>query len=511
MKSFKKTGLLIITGFVLLAMSACGSTEQNSDGGMVKEIEETEAEVKYVDSQGVTDTINTIKLSRVDETGIDGVPASKDDCLETGEYIKEIQEEINEYADRNYQDPEDYAAAIERVNNLAEKWRGDGIVTTVTNHGDYIYIEFSNGIHYIFKPFSSETSSAAGDLQVSIITAEPFKTEFDARNEETKNICHDCVDGAAQKIADAYDQFIWKTDLDNQDVTLGRVFSDFSTNEMILWNGHGLYTEEEGPCLVLTETIYDTYYENFSFMVLANSGCYVITPKMINTYVGDMSGSFIYLNSCSGLRTTALCDAFQNKGAAAIVANSDVINTIYASNIMAATMENMLEGNDLDTSMAAAKEIYGNQDSNFYKDSGALASAVPTVYCGGDYCLAVEKEENDLEDGRYTGAYVADSGTEFPTDGNIRYAKVEDGKLTIDGTVGYWNSDWTNFTKFDDKKRVIKLADGCTIASQEAEEARSTDENEFNEMFGLGSSSAYGIWITITIQNGEVVSILFGA
>ena len=67
---------------------------------------------------------------------------------------------------------------------------------------------------------------------------------------------------------------------------------------------------------------------------------------------------------------------------------------------MAAVVDNLFAGNNLDSAMAMAKETYGEKDSYLYTEDGALDYAVPTVYCGENYMFA-EEELSSLEDGRY--------------------------------------------------------------------------------------------------------------
>ena len=501
MGGLRKICTVIICGATLL-LSACGNTANKS-------ADDTGTKGKKVES---------VALNRAD--GSDSTASiSEEDYDECRKYIENIYDEIGEYDKRDYANDGDIAEAVDKVAELAETWKEDGTATTVTKHDSYVYIEFANGIRYFFAPASPGTSAVGSDIHVSVYSLQPAKTEFAARNNETQVADDNATDVAAKKIADAYDNYEWEYDLDDKELTLLKVAA-LGPNEVILWNGHGGWFEECGSTLVLSETIDDVNYIGDDIYYIENDGNYLVTSYFVDSYIKDLSNTFLYLSTCSGLRDTGLADSFKNKGAAAIVANTDVITTIYTSNVMSAVVDGLLEGSDLDSAMALAKEKYGEQDLEFYEDDGALGYAVPTVYWGGDYTFA--EESNSFEDGEYQTFKVdnqsgyCDNFITADADGNrtsaagFYEASIRDGNLYISGGIALhsWNPR-NHIEKFYPYSEYeIALSDSCvfeeTFVGEIPEETKTMEE-----MNQLLQQSKTMDTLTLEITNGEVVKLSF--
>lgn len=471
----KKMGLARRVGTMLLCamlvnLSGCG-TPTSSDSEVEKE---NQAE--------------SVVLERIDDVNTEEQILEENDYEKCSSCIDDIYGEIDKYDNRGYSEEGDITTAVSIVSNLAEEWKEQGIVNEVNTHGSYVYIEFTSGIKYFYSPAMPGTSAAESDTQVSIYSLQPAKTEFAERNEETALADANATDGAAKKIADAYDDFSWRYNLDDKDVTCQTV-ADFTSDEVILWNGHGGYFEECGSTLVLSETINDVHYKGDYLCYIVNDGNYLITSDFVNAYLGDLSNTFLYLSTCSGLRDTGLVESFRNKGAAAIVANTDVITTIYTSNVMAAVVDGMVEGNTLDDAMTLAKQQYGECDSVFYEDAGALGYAVPTVYCGGDYMF--DRFEN-LPDGTYqsdptyTGS-ISDNMT----------------SLTLDSAVWQNYNDWDWEVVLEKNVYRFRIAEDCKVTIYTYEPYTTSLEESLDRVNSFMNGS--GLNIDFVIKDGEII------
>ena len=237
-KKLRKIFVVWICGAMLL-MSACGDTTNKAS-------DEMDAKKNKVES---------VALKRVDGSA-SPASISEEDYDECRKYIEDVYKEIGEYDERDYANDGDIAGAVEKVAQLAETWKEEGIATTVTKHESYVYIEFTNGIRYFFAPATPGTSAVGSDTHVSVYSLQPAKTEFASRNDETKTADDNATDVAAKKIADTYDNYDWEYDLDDKELTIPAVMG-FGSNEVILWNGHGGWFEECGSTLVLSETMDD--------------------------------------------------------------------------------------------------------------------------------------------------------------------------------------------------------------------------------------------------------------
>lgn len=482
----------------LVFVSGCGTSTDNA---------ENEAKNK----------VETVALERTDGVSEDKLNLSDEDYEECSNCIDDIYETISKYDNRGYSEDGDIKAAVDEVSTLAEEWKEEGTVSEVKTHDSYVYIEFASGMKYFFSPSTPGTSAVGSDTQVSVYSIQPAKTEFAERNSETETADTNATDAAAKKIDDTYDNYFWKYDLDDKEVTFQTV-ADFASNDVVLWNGHGGYFEECGSVLVLSETIDDVHYKGDNLYYIVNDGNYLITSFFVDTYVGDISNTFLYLSTCSGLRDTGLADSFKNKGAAAIVANTDVINTIYTSNVMASVVDGLVEGNTLDEAMAVAKKQYGDQDSFSYEEYGALGYAVPTVYCGGDYTFAeigfadgeYQTNKTDNQSGYCDNIIMADADGNRTSAPGFYEAYIQDGYLHINGGIALhsWEprSHIVSFYPYSEYK--IELADSCyceeTFVGEIPAEERTIDEMDL-----LLQQAQSLDMITMEISDGVIVKLSF--
>ncbi len=485
----KKRLSLCIAVMLIMAIcfSACGNnaTSSSSVSSGNKTSETTKANA---DENQVT------KLPL--QSNQDYTPLTSDDYKVFDECISDITE-IAKGASNN-------ADALNKVNEKAESLKNEGKVSVVNKHDSYVYIEFKSGIRYVYYLQNPETSTVGSDVKVTVTSMQPFKTEFASRNKETETADKKATDDSAEKIANAYENYTWSINLDDSAVTFQKVVDTFVSNSVILWSGHGGYTNEFGCFLALSITKKDLKIDDPDLACFGNDGNYLITPEFIKKYVGNMSNSFVYLSTCCGLKDNSLCSVLQSKGASAIVANTDVINTIYTSNMMSAVVDHLLEGNNLDAAMAAAKKTYGAQDPNTYPEQGSAGHAVPTVFCGGDYKFAEnDSAENDLADGKYhTMSLLAGGEGLDPNKTSVcTSAVIKDGYLII--TASFYKLDNMGSPTGElipNKERHIKLSNEALIITPVF---RQTVEQYLNR---VESGEIAAPDLSVEIKNGEVVS-----
>ena len=374
----KKFFVILATLFLCVSFTACG----NSGAGTNNQASSN--------SGSVSSSAATPQKSNAIVRNING----KSNGYKAKDYnfLREHTSQLKKYVDitgESYKTPEERENAIKKVAEIASEWQEKGDVKEVKQRDTYVSITYSNGMIYIFYPMSSDETSGAvpSDTHVSIYSLQVLKDVISSAGDKETEIAYDAAtDGSAAKIADALENFTWDHDLDNNGVTLSEV-AHIGQNKVVLWCGHGAYLKDYGPCLLLEEGCDDTEYRDITINYIANDDKYVIAPEFVLNYCDDMTGTFIYLSTCSGLRDNRLVEAFSAKNATAIVANTDVINTIYSCNMMTRVVDQLVAGDNLDKAMAVAKETYGAEDPYFYPFEGAIGHAVPTVYKGGDYQL----------------------------------------------------------------------------------------------------------------------------
>ena len=430
----KKKVLVILASLILCAsFTACGKASAKNERQLSSSSESITSSSKSTQTANVaTKTINENSDSGEGYT------------VEDYNFLKEYTSQLEGFVDltgKSYKTAEERLKAVKIAGAIASEWQRKGDAKVVNQHDNYVYVELSNGMTYIYYPMASDEVNGGVplDTHVSIYTMQVHKDECE-KSEDQKIASTAATDSSAAKIADALDNFTWDHNLDNKDVTLYEV-AHIGQNKFVLWHGHGAYFEERGPCLVFAENYFEVRYKDAENLCFLNSGNYLVTPQFVNKYFDDMTGTFIYLSTCSGLKDNRLAEAFSAKNATAIVANTDVIERFYTCNMMTKVVDQLVAGDNLDTAMAVAKETYGAEDPSFFPDHGAIGHAVPTVYKGGDYRLFVKpmlyfsiKDDNGLPLSgvtiEYTFGEMADysGGTTLETDG--------EGRATVDAKVG---------------------------------------------------------------------------
>ena len=270
-----------------------------------------------------------------------------------------------------------------------------------------ISIRLKSGTPIFYMPSIDGIDEEGEGLSVTVLTLQPCLEKYSIWTKKYTSL----VDKSAKQIDKEIDLCVFRTetDLDNAEVTFDTI-KNFSSNQIVIWHGHGGYKNSLHSFLVtgIKETdISQEEREKYNReidkgnLVLCKSGNYAITSKFIDEYCGDLSGSFFYLGTCHSGEDETFANALLNKGAEAVVGNSATISTIYNLLIQNKTLTNMLlkdENNEyytLKEALETAKTELGKNDNNY---SGSVGTnATPLIFGGKDaenYSFNEYKEEN---------------------------------------------------------------------------------------------------------------------
>ncbi len=376
MKLVKKEKLLLCILLILMATvySGCGKNETN------KSVEEEKSAYTMT---------GMVSLEPVDGIAVSTNILSEKDYNTYIESVDDLLDEVSSYRDRDYSEEGDISESIDIVYDYAVKLRDKSIATTVEKYDTYMFVEFSSGIQWMFMP-ELEGVNAGGDKGlVSIWSVQEGKSSY-IGNPAAVEADQRATDGAAEKIANAYDNYSWDVNIDDEEVTM-QTGKDLSKNQIVLWDGHGGYGEQYGGSFICTkEKFTGRIPDDGKLWKTVNDHEYVITSYLIDTYVDDLSNSFLMFGICDGAKENNLIESFRQKNAAALVMFTDITTTSYAGNMMAAIVDYMLESHTLDEAMALAKADYGEHDPNLWKKYGADDYSRPVVCFGGDYKFGTE-------------------------------------------------------------------------------------------------------------------------
>lgn len=354
---------------------------------------------------------------------------------ETQKTVEEIQAALIEiervHADENGCVAEDQKAVVmEEVAAFLEEARTAGRVLLYQVEGCSVDIKLSSGLSLAYTIKEEGADSIGKDISMTVLTCQPQFTEMGGEAfssggayvlPEGVDFLLGMLDAAAADIDTAFDnyEFSESVNYNEEDVTLELVQS-FGPNQVILWHGHGYYGPIVKSCLCTGEPFdWDAYLWDVEYYLdcvsnrivnglLLTSDTTIISSGYIEKYCGNLSNSFIYLAACYSGAHSGLAQAFLDKGAEAVVANTDEILRVYNVAMLYETVERMTKVNEetnnyytLGEALQAAKEVYGASDADSrYGGKGAT----PVIFGGataGNFRFG-DKEEY-TEKGTLTG------------------------------------------------------------------------------------------------------------
>ena len=288
----------------------------------------------------------------------------------------------------------DALSAVERyVRSLRE--RGDVIFYETSGSG--IIIKLASGLSIYYSPNIDGVDGIGSDVSMRVITCQPCLSMYSGLDQYMG-----FPDRAASEIGAGFSNYTFSVanNYDNSAVSLERIKS-FTSDQIVLWHGHGGYTDSYHSFLLTGEDFdLDAWRRDVEYwwdcvrgrIIESSDGRVMISSKFIDEYCGNLDHSFFYLAACQSGKDDVLANAFLNKGAAAVIANTETIYTIYNLTMEYGvahflTQLNAETGNyyTLSEALSAAKAKHGANDSVWYTGSDPKSeAAAPEIFGGSD-------------------------------------------------------------------------------------------------------------------------------
>ncbi len=247
---------------------------------------------------------------------------------------------------------------------------------------DCIEVELNSGISYIISPKIKDCNAGGSDTRIQVATYQPCRTDFIKERFPVKYL--DQLDAGAELIDDAFEMYEFykdgsnaDNDLEDMEVTFESILK-FPNYNIILWDGHGGYTDDKGAFLVVGDEC--TSEKDKKYMrdmeagriLSTTSGHYAITGNFIREYIPDdaLKNSIIYLGTCHSGEDERLVQNFLDKGAMAVYANSGTIYTKYNLSMIYSVSEGLTKQWDngryytIGEALEYAKEENGENDGD---------------------------------------------------------------------------------------------------------------------------------------------------
>lgn len=383
--------------------------------------------------------------------------------------IENISAQFDAISDK-YEDPygnipaASKASAMSEVEAYVKKLYASGEVVRYEKNDSNIVCKLKSGLTVVYQPQVDGLDSIGADVSMSIVTMQPCLSTYSS----SLNTYMRLPDNAANAIASEFSNYTFDSsnNLDNSEVSLERIRS-ISSNQVVIWHGHGGYSRSNHSFLVTGEDFnWNKWWFDVEYwwdcvqdrILQGSNGKAMFTSKYVDKYCGNMNNSLIYLAACQSGKDNVLANAFLNKGATAVVANSETIYTTYNTRMENAILTRMTTVNSstsnyytLGEALVAAKGQYGENDGSEYH-------AAPQIFGGNN---AVNYRFGDVKPGRIEGQVcraddrstpIANASIKIYKDGSVVKSLVSDSRgryeaelnpgdyqvnITADGYIGF--------------------------------------------------------------------------
>ena len=275
------------------------------------------------------------------------------------ESITELSAVADSFEDRSGHVPaEKVEEAITAVYESAVEMPG---VARCTKDEYGVFIEMKEGLDYVYNPPVADMDQGNGELK--IITMQPYYSQNKRGNADYD---HDGLDVCAAETKDADERWSFSSEdnVDDNAVSLDRILA-LDDYKMILWQGHGGYTESSGYYLCtnieVTDSLIEEYHLTKRTAVLKVGGNLGLKPEFFQDFYPDgaFENAFIYMATCFSGKTTDLAQTLVDKGAAVVFVNSESIYREYNLNMLHLIVESFCVGQNGPTTASAIRSLKG--------------------------------------------------------------------------------------------------------------------------------------------------------
>lgn len=251
--------------------------------------------------------------------------------------------ELNEWIDMDeegFKDDDGYIALaewpelLEYMADSAQTLKDDGTIASFSYSEENAYILYTlkTGLWVIYEPRIREYKDYAGGGNVSVF--EPYH----ANTIKFPRLPHQAnyPTNARNTIVDLNEGYTPGATLFDSAVTLSQVAAEFNRAKdgVIIWMGHGGWTEETGSGLFIGET-YDeakhkTLRDKKEIAVSTENGRIALLSGFFEKELNanSLDGTLLVLGTCSSLADGRLANALKGKGAACVIGSRTPIRVV---------------------------------------------------------------------------------------------------------------------------------------------------------------------------------------
>lgn len=302
----------------------------------------------------------------------------------------------------------------------------EGTISEYSVEDSCVWMQLASGIQYVYVFPLAEVSSNGSTQSIQILTYEPFSQWWETMRPSTKQGKNGelATDDVGVDLNIKFENYYFNQNFDDQSVTLDSI-QKFSDNQIILWDGHGGFDAHNHSYLAIGERLNERefllnpvyYVQNLKYTADYLSGRILCTSmddrlavgsKFFEKYISSMNNSFVYLGACETAKDNTLANVFLNKGAVAVVGNSDTVLTDYTQAMQREICTRMMEVNPStgryytlkealdyaktihgqDDGYGAEVQIFGGSDAENYRFSDEIVDVEDVATLSGVVCEA---------------------------------------------------------------------------------------------------------------------------
>lgn len=243
----------------------------------------------------------------------------------------------------------------------------------------------------------------------SVVTFQPYFSQVDGEDDPRWPLpdgftsYNQLLKGAGDYLKNNIPTITYKDENCSKDQYLNKeLFKKLGPNQIILFEGHGSFDkwyENDTECHSVMWTgrdykdgdLEDDDHKEFR-LVAGDTWNEALTSNFIDEYVGDLTGSIVYLGNCLSGRDCTFAQSFLNKGASAVIGNSHTTMSFYNSCIEYTTIKYLGKINPatqktytLYEALSVAKSIYGKNDKERYE---AACGSEAFIFGDPYFCLS---------------------------------------------------------------------------------------------------------------------------
>ncbi|MDO5558059.1 MAG: Ig-like domain-containing protein [Oscillospiraceae bacterium] len=415
---------------------------------------------------------NEIKMTYFDEL-------TPEDCKQLEKVEKQFDKAEEAYTKNGY--TTNKAAAVLAAEETAEKLyeSGEAVEYRSDPESGSVYVKLSSGIAYIYETTqegydgSSGSDDTTADHSVSVLTAVPIAVNFN----DGSSTFRIWVNEGAQEIVDTFDSISFAGTYCSGNVTRA-LLCNLTQNQILLWSGHGGYSESAPLRVQLGEIFSVSEVENSSDYIneritVTRNGKLCFTSKFVDEYCGDLTNTLIYLGCCHTGEVPDMANSFLDKGAALYIGNSGVIESSYNASMIKYFAQGLTKRNMSYNDPSGYKSA--NDALEYAFDINEKKDVYPIIFGNGAYNLkgVIRTADNAAPGTQQAGGSLKISSSYFSMDtattNNLTISDLPQGYELSDFV---WSSENPSVATVDTNGVVTAVRSGSTIIRVESGDSK---------------------------------------